>query len=99
MVWLWAAGLIFATFLAYWPALSADYIWDDDSYVTENLALRSWEGLRAIWFQLGATPQYYPLVFTSFWAEHHLWGNQPLGYHAVNIALHGLGSVLVMLSI
>ncbi len=96
---MWATVLIATTFLAYWPALDAGYIWDDDAYVTENLALRSWEGLRAIWFQLGATPQYYPLVFTSFWIEHHFWGNQPLGYHAVNIALHALGSVLLMMVI
>ena len=42
-----------------------------------------------------ASPQYYPLTFTSFWVEHHLLGLQPLGYHLVNILLHAVNALLL----
>jgi protein O-mannosyl-transferase len=38
-----------------------------------------------------------PLVGWSFWAEYHLWGLQPPGYHATNILLHIANSLLVSL--
>lgn len=85
---LMAACLLLVTCLAYIPALRAGFIWDDDDYVTENAALRSVEGLRSIWFDLGTTTQYYPLVYTTFWVEYQLWGVQPFGYHLVNVLLH-----------
>jgi len=83
------ASLFFAlVFASYLPALRAGFIWDDDDYVTNNSALHSVSGLKRIWLQIGATDQYYPLVFTTFWIEHQLWGNQPLFYHLNNIILH-----------
>lgn len=77
------------------PALRAGFIWDDDEYVVNNVALRSVDGLRRIWAEMGATPQYYPLVFTTFWVEHALWGLNPAGYHATNLGLHALAALLL----
>ena len=93
--WLLAAAIIFLTLLAYQPIWHAGFVWDDDFYVTENQALRSADGLQKIWSTPGATIQYYPLVFTSFWAEYHFWKLQPLGYHLVNVLLHALNAVLL----
>ncbi|HVP13399.1 MAG TPA: tetratricopeptide repeat protein [Phycisphaerae bacterium] len=83
------------TVLVYVPAMRAQFIWDDDDYVQNNQTLRSVVGLSRIWFQIGATPQYYPLVHTSYWIEYHLWGLNPTGYHLVNILLHALGAILL----
>ena len=47
-------------------------------------------GLEAIWLQPQKSPQYYPVVFTTFWIEYRLWGLDPVGYHAVNVLVHGL---------
>jgi len=92
------AGAIWCViFLVYIPSLSSGFIWDDDEYVTENATLRSAEGLRQIWLEPQATPQYYPLVYTTFWIEYHLWGLRPAGYHLVNAALHATNGVLVWL--
>src|SRR5437763_6656810 len=86
----WQAMALLAalTLFAYSSVIGRTFIWDDDHYVAGNSALRSLDGLRQIWFEVGATPQYYPLTFTTFWIEYHLWGVDPLGYHLVNVLLH-----------
>jgi len=87
------AALVIAVFLAYQPAWQGGLIWDDDAHVT-NPELRSWHGLYRIWFDLGATQQYYPLLHSVFWIEHKLWGDAPLGYHLVNIFLHAMAALM-----
>jgi tetratricopeptide (TPR) repeat protein len=95
MLPVWQGGLIvLLVFLAYLPALHGGFIWDDDFYVTENPTLHNGEGLWQIWFMVGAVPQYYPMVHTTFWLEHHLWGLNPFGYHLVNILLHAMAAIL-----
>jgi tetratricopeptide (TPR) repeat protein len=88
--WLKGLLLVAAVLFAYQPAWHGGFIWDDDTHISANETLRSLSGLRDIWFKPGATCQYYPLSFTVFWAGHHLWGLNPLGYHLQNILLHGL---------
>ena len=87
---------IFAlTFLAYAPIYRAGFIWDDDKHVWQNVLLHSTDGLRRLWTVRDALPQYYPLTHTLFWIEYHLWANNPLGYHTVNVLIHALNAVLV----
>lgn len=93
--WFLGAVLLFAVAIAYQQVWHAGYVWDDDSYVTKNTTLHDLHGLWRIWSELAATPQYYPLVHTSFWIEHHLWGLNPLGYHLVNLVLHALAAILL----
>ena len=95
---LWLGALMaLLVFLAYFPALRGQFLWDDDCNVTGNMPLRSLDGLQRIWFELGATQQYYPLTHTSFWVEYHLWGLNPLGYHVTNVCLHALNAILLWL--
>ncbi|HKQ49415.1 MAG TPA: tetratricopeptide repeat protein [Phycisphaerae bacterium] len=91
-----AAGLIVAaTVVAYLPAMRGGFLWDDDAHVTKP-ELRSAQGLYRIWFEVGATQQYYPLLHTAFWIQHKLWGDRPMGYHLVNLAWHAVASILVL---
>lgn len=85
--------------VAYWPTLHADFVqWDDQFYVTENRLLHEPGGLRVIWNPAARdAPQFYPLVFTTYWIEKRLWGDDPRGYHAVNVALHAATTSLVFL--
>jgi MYXO-CTERM domain-containing protein len=82
--------------MAYQPAWRGAFLWDDDAHVTRP-ELRSWEGLYRIWFDLGATQQYYPLLHSAFWIEQRLWGDATLGYHLVNILLHAGAAILAAL--
>jgi len=93
--WVPALAILAATVLVYTPALQGGFLWDDDICISDNVCLRTWQGLWQIWFEPGATEQYYPLTFTVWWLEYHLWGLNPLGYHLVNVVLHGLASILL----
>ena len=95
MRWLPALAILALTLVAYVPVLKCGFIWDDDSYVTSNQTLRTVDGLRRIWCEIKATPQYYPLVHTSFWLEYHLWGLKAAGFHLTNVLLHGLAAILL----
>ena len=88
--------ILAATLLAYLPALNGALLWDDDRHVT-RAALQSPDGLREIWFQLGATQQYYPLLHSAFWFEHSVWSDAVLGYHLINVVLHATAALLVVL--
>lgn len=85
--------LLLATFVAYFPSLRGGFIWDDAGHVTSP-ALQSWVGLFRIWFEPGATQQYYPLLHSAFWLEHQLWGDAPLGYHLINVLWHAVSACL-----
>ena len=87
--------LVALTVVTYVPAIRSGFIWDDDQYVQENMTLRSWDGLRRMWFELRAIPQYYPMTHTTFWVEYHLWELNPMGYHLVNVLLHASSAVLL----
>lgn len=89
------AGLLLLTVIAYLPGFSCGFIWDDDAHVVNSRPVVSPDGLAAIWLEPGSVPQYYPLTHSSFWLEYRIWGENPLGYHAVNILLHAV-SVLVL---
>ena len=90
------AALVVAVLLAYQPAWHGGELWDDDGHITKP-ELVSADGLHRIWFEIGATQQYYPVVHSTFWLFHQLWGRDTLGYHLVNIGLHALSGFLLTL--
>ena len=92
---LFSLALIVATAVAYLPAWNGKPIWDDNAHITQP-ELRSWHGLVEVWTQVGATQQYYPLVHSVFWIEQKLWGDSVLGYHLVNIFLHGFAAIVLL---
>ncbi len=91
--WLFILFLFATTFVVYYPAWHGGFLWKDDMYILHDPGIHFFQGLYQIWFK--PTLQYYPLTFTTFWVEYHLWGLDPLGYHLVNIFLHALNAVLL----
>lgn len=92
---LWPAGLLLAAAigLAYLRVWHCGFIWDDDDHLTSNPCIVGPLGFPAIWTSSKAV--YYPLVLTSFWLQHKLWGLNPLPYHVVNVALHACAALLL----
>jgi len=88
--------LICAVLIVYSPAINGGMLWDDNAHVTRP-ELQSWHGLWRIWFDVGATQQYYPLLHSAFWVEHQLWGDDVTGYHVVNLLFHAFAAWMVFL--
>jgi len=92
--WLWGLLLVGAVIIAYQPVWHAGFIWDDDTFLVNNPLIKQANGLYQFWFTTNA-PDYFPLTSSTLWLEWRLWGTNPLGYHAVNVLLHALSTVLI----
>jgi len=91
--WLWGLLLLVAVVVTYSPVWWAGYVWDDDGRLTENPCIVGPLGLKEIWTTSAA--DLCPLVYTTFWVEHALWGLRALPYHLVNGLLHGACAILL----
>lgn len=87
-----SAVLAIAVLAAFASALRGGFVFDDHLLVEGSALLRG--PLHRIW--LGADAHdYWPLSYTTFWLEWRLWGDSPLGYHLVNVALHAATAILL----
>jgi tetratricopeptide (TPR) repeat protein len=97
----WAAAIVILALGVYIPAMSSGFLWDNDSLVADNSNLKNLQGLAWIWqcdwSGEKSISDYYPVTWTSFWVEWHLWGKHAAGYHVTNILLHAVNAVLVWL--
>jgi tetratricopeptide (TPR) repeat protein len=93
--------------LCYTSALSGELIFDDEAAITENRDVTDADAvpLRALlehdfWGEPMASAtshkSWRPLTTLTFRLNHAAHGLAPLGYNAVNVALHALASVLVL---
>lgn len=82
--------------VAYAPALSGGWVWDDADWIARSEVLREPGGLARIWLEPGATIQYYPLTHTSWWLDARLWDLDPRALHVENALLHGIAAVLLL---
>ncbi|MCY4486132.1 MAG: tetratricopeptide repeat protein [Deltaproteobacteria bacterium] len=93
-----AAALVLVSSACYLPAmLWGGLIWDDRIW-SQAPAVLEWSGLRTIWFApslIEREAHYWPLVYTTFWLEHKIWGLAPAGYHIVNVVLHAANTVFL----
>lgn len=84
-----AVGLI-----AYLPVWHNGFVWDDDTMVANNPLVHAPDGILRMWTTT-EQPDYWPVSLSTFWVEWRLWGLNPAGYHATNLALHLLEAVLL----
>jgi protein O-mannosyl-transferase len=84
---------------AYANAVPNGFAYDDTSIVQRNDLVTSGDVLGAFsapyWpHARGGAGLYRPVTIASFAAEWALWGDAPAGFHAVNLALHAVVSLL-----
>jgi Flp pilus assembly protein TadD len=89
----WALALIVLVFVAYLPAWSGEFVWDDDLVVAANPVISGPLGLREIWTTAAA--DVCPLTLTTFWIEYQIWSATTWPYHVVTLLLHGLAAVVL----
>jgi tetratricopeptide (TPR) repeat protein len=92
--WVSVFFLLMVTLAAYQPAWNGGLIFDDTGNIT-GPKLASIEGLGRIWAAPGTTMQYYPLLYTVFWACYHVFGASTTGYHLLTIVLHAFAAFLL----
>ena len=89
--------ILVLTLIAFSPSLKNGFVnWDDNTYVTNNPALRSFsaENLKEI-FTSFFLANYQPLTILSYSLDYHFSGLNPLFYHWTNLFLHLLNCLLV----
>ncbi len=75
--------LVFAALIAFGGCLLAGFQFDDYA-IFSDASLTSSSGWWEVWGPLRTRP----LTYFTFWANYQLGGQNPVGYHAVNLALH-----------
>ena len=96
--WKWSyAWLVVAlSFLSYLFVLfQGQWIWDDPDYIWRNPNLVEEGGLKNIWADNSATPQYYPIVHTSFWIEYQLVDPEKPYQESLDATLFHFNNVLI----
>ncbi len=91
-----ALSLAVLLLCAYYPAIHAGFIMDDDKHFLRDNLMTQQGGLYRIWFNPDRNPiwNYWPISRTSFWIERHIWGVNAAASHAVNVFLHLTGVLI-----
>jgi tetratricopeptide (TPR) repeat protein len=87
--------IVAAVLYIYRPSFHGDWLWDDDTYITNNPLLREPGRLWKAWFEPGSFVEYYPIEQSVQWLQWRVWGNNTFGYHLTNVVLHIVSALLV----
>jgi tetratricopeptide (TPR) repeat protein len=91
--------LLFAlTICVFIPAFNGGFMWGDDQLLTANPQVHSPDGWWTLWLR-PYTADYFPLTSTTFWLEWQFWHMDAMGYHVINVLLHGVAVVVTWLTL
>src|ERR1700722_16029941 len=83
-------AMVLLTFAVYVPILPGNFLMDDVRLLgSDNPLINGQLTPSSLWFQTDFT-----LATFGWWVERLLFGNDPAGYHVVNITLHAISAVL-----
>ena len=90
--------VLLITLFAYLPVFDAGYVqWDDKLYIQDNGLIRTID-LQKI-FSTYEQGNYHPLTMLVYSIEYQFWELKASGYHAVNLLLHLLNTLLVFFAV
>src|SRR5687768_16559897 len=95
--WLAPVAVAVLTVIAFIPVLGAEFVaWDDPANFLQNPHYRGL-GLTQLEWMWTTTllGHYVPVTWMTLGLDYVLWGMNPAGYHAVNLALHAANAVLL----
>jgi Flp pilus assembly protein TadD len=88
--------LILFAVVVYLPSWKGEFLWDDNTSVTQSEIVHDDAGWWKAWVAPPPShPDYFPLTTDSYWCEWRLWGDNPAGYRITNILLHALCALLL----
>lgn len=95
--WFLCLILIAVTAAVFLPVLQASFVeWDDGRNIVNNPHLGlGWEQLRWMFTDCDYVRRYLPLGWLSYSVDRVVFGGGPLSYHAGNLLLHLLNTLLV----
>ncbi len=98
-------GVLIVTAVVYLRCLGNGFVYDDNILIVGNRYLGQWSFLwkslfrDEYWFQdpfhLPQSPRYRPFLLIWFALQYHLFGLNPVGWHATMVAVHLLAVWLV----
>ena len=101
--YLYLIGIIAATIIIYTPSISNSFVWDDNSLIRDNAALRAPSPLflfkQPFWTPSMSqdNPYYRPISLLWFWIGYKIWKISPFWYRIENLAVYILFIVLLYL--
>jgi tetratricopeptide (TPR) repeat protein len=81
--------LLAAALAAFGASLGSGFHFDDYAIFSDPVLTSPWG-----WLQVWGLRQTRPLTYVTFWLNYQAGGQDPIGYHALNLLLH-LGAVLL----
>ena len=97
-----AVGLVLLCAAVFAPMLGHEWLlYDDDLYITANPSLRlgwSWDGI-AWAFSSFRGANWFPLTWLSWMLDYEIFGLDSAGFHATNLLLHALATLLLFLAL
>ena len=86
-----------ATVLAFFPAYSAGWVWDDEPNFLHHDRWRGLGPAQLAWMWTTTWMGHYqPLSWMTLGANWVLGGHDPRGYHVVNVLLHAASSAMLV---
>jgi tetratricopeptide (TPR) repeat protein len=92
--------LLLAVLAGYGRSLFNDFVsFDDNQYVTDNVAVREGLGLRGVRYAFTAVvaANWHPVTVLSHMADVSLYGLNPAGHHLTSLLLHGANTLVALL--
>lgn len=95
---LWLLLVLILTALVYWPFFQNGFLttWDDNRYILDNPYIQNLNFEKALgFFSIYFDGHYHPLTLLSLSLDFQIDGFNPKVYHATNLLLHLINTLLV----